>query len=96
MFISVVAYISCYSLASTTQGAPWVSEHTAPDAMMFVAQHWLASTPAIVPHPSPPHASPQTSGQQTSVSGSWTPVMPLSHTESLDAAAGRHLGNNTQ
>lgn len=48
----------------------------------------MASTPAIDPHPSPPHASPQTSGQHTSVSWSWTPARPLSHSELLDAAAG--------
>lgn len=80
---------SFVSPASTTQGATPVSAQEAPAAMICVAQHWLASTPAIEPHPSPPHASPQMSGQQTSVSGSWTPVRPLTHCESLDAAAGK-------
>lgn len=39
------------------------------------------------PHPVPPHMSPHSRGQQTSVSGSWTPVCPLSQMESSGAEA---------
>lgn len=63
------------------------SEQSTPEAVTFAAQHCSAVAPGIVPHPSPPHSLPQMSGQHTSVLGSWTPVMPLSHTESFDAAA---------
>lgn len=71
-----------------THGGSTVSEQTAPDAMIPAAQHWLASTPGMVPHPSPPHMSPHSSGQHTSVLGSCTPVWPLLHTESAGAGSG--------
>lgn len=84
------------------QGGSCASEQEIPAAVMLVAQHWEESTPGIVPHPSPPQKLPHARGQHTSVFGSWTPVIPLSHVESFDAAAAdrptghRHCGHKSK
>ncbi len=64
-----------------------MSEQTAPEAKIAAVQHWEGSTPGTVPQPSPPQLLPHSSGQHTSVSGSWTPVWPLLHVESAGAAS---------
>lgn len=80
-------------LASTaafwTHGALSAPSHVTSAIRILLAQHLalLSTTPGILPQPSPPQPMPHSRGQHTSVSGSCTPVWPLSHTESAEAGS---------
>jgi len=69
------------------QGGATVSLQTCPEAKMAAAQHRLGSTPGMIPQPSPPQEVPHSSGQHTSVFGSWTPVWPLLQVSVAGAAS---------